>query len=141
MSMCRYCGKYSKCSFEACVPMSVLNCPDFRKQKGAKNPDVKLSGAIAKKVGAIKPKKRKKTKKVVSERAVYGRLKKILLKLPMDIKGLGVVRTAYKSKHGEELKMSRALQAKVLQRYRGEYENLVRLEAKKKARKKAKKKV
>ena len=143
MSMCRYCGKYDKCNFEACVPMVVLNCPDYKKETGRKNPDVKMSKSLAKAVGVKVPRKkgrpRKSTKKVLTDRALYGRLRKILLKMPMDIKGIDTVRNAYKDKHGEELKMSRAVQARVLQRYRGEYENLVLLEVKRKASKKAKK--
>ena len=81
-----------------------------------------------KKKSVIKKKTvRKKAVKKVSERAVYGRLKKLLADMPHMVK-ITAIRKAYKDAYKADLKLGKATKDRLLIPYEGQYENLIYLE-------------
>jgi hypothetical protein len=88
----------------------------------------KIAPKGVKKKTVIKKKTvRKKAVKKVSERAVYGRLKKLLADMPHMVK-ITAIRKAYKDAYKADLKLGKATKDRLLIPYEGQYENLIYLE-------------
>ena len=89
-------------------------------QPSPKKEVTKITTSVPKKV-LDKPKKEVTT----SERAIFGRMKKMLSTMPRSIEGLSPIRKSYKELYNEDLKLSRANKDRLLSKYNNIYENLV----------------
>jgi hypothetical protein len=95
---------------------------EFIPEVTVKEPKKKLlKPLVVEKTTKRVPKKKAKT----TDRAIFGRMKKILEDYPREIEGLAPLRKKYKAIYKEDLAMPREVKNRLLSRYNNIYENLI----------------